>query len=254
VFICEDNREFLSHIEECVNGFIKQEKLNASLACAATNPNEILDYINKNNVCGLYFLDLDLQCEINGFQLASEIRKHDPRAFIVIVTSDSDSRQMSFEYVIEAMDYITKNAPNLDVRICNCIKTAYTRHIERIERVTEKLIVKLAENSKFPKGSIAHLDFLDILYIETTPNKAHHITVHCTSDTFTVRHDLNKIHSQLDSRFVRCHRSTIINVEKISNFNPEKSKVWLSNEKELDIGGTYLGVLRQGLKEMYSRM
>jgi len=260
VFICEDNSAFLSQMEECINGFIKAKKFNVSIACATSNPNEILDYIKENSICGLYFLDLDLKCDINGFQLASEIRKYDPRAFIVIVTSDSDSRQTSFNYVIEAMDYITKNVYNLDERVCNCVQTAYNRYTERIERNTDKLKIKLVENvdineeTKFAKGSTVHVDYLDILYIETTPNKAHHITIHCTATQYIARYDLNKVNLLLDSRFVRCHRSTIVNVEKILNFNPEESKLWLSSGKGLDIGGTYLAYVRQGLKDMYAKM
>ncbi|MCL2226484.1 MAG: response regulator transcription factor [Oscillospiraceae bacterium] len=260
VFICEDNEEFLSRIKKYIDNFIKSENLNAAIACATTNPDKLLEYIRDSEVFGLYFVDLDLQCEINGFRLAEKIRRYDPRAFIVIVTSDSQSKQLSFEYVIEAMDYITKDAHDLEKRICNCVLTAYQRYSERIGRKADKLSLKLAEDAAakdarlFSKGSTILLDYSDIIYIEVTPGKAHHVTVHCTSNKYVARHELNKIHPLLDMRFVRCHRAYIVNVEKIFNFNSEKRKLWLNNGEELDMGGTYVEQVRQGLNAMYARI
>ena len=259
VFICEDNEVFLNRIKTYITSIIKKEKITATIACATPNPNEILDYIKRNKVIGLYFLDLDLGCETNGFELADKIRKHDPRAFIVIVTSDSESKQLSFEYVIEAMDYITKGTHNFGERIKNCVITAHQRCSEH-NRTAKKLSIKLFENVTAQddvvlyKGSIIHLDCTDIFYIEVNPGRAHQVTIHCSMNNFVTRSDLSKIHPLLDSRFVRCHKSCIVNVEKIFNFNPEKGKLWLSNGKELDMGGTYVSHVRQGLNDMYARL
>lgn len=260
VFICEDNEKFLNRIGKYVDNLIKAEKLNAAIACATPDPHKLLEHIQRNEVFGLYFLDLDLGCEVNGFQLAEKIRRYDPRVFIVIVTSDGESKHLSFKYVIEAMDYITKDAVDFEERICKCVLTAYQRHSERKGRKTDKLSLKLSEDvlSKdsvlFSKGSTILLDFSDITHIEVTPGKAHNVTVYCTSNKYFARHDLGKIHTLLDARFVRCHRAHIVNVEKIFNFNPEKRKILLNNDEELDMGGTYIEHVRQGLNAMYARM
>jgi len=260
IFICEDSSEFLYRIEKIVGNCIKTEKLNATIACTTTHPKKILQYIKQNKVFGLYFLDLDLKCDMNGFQLADEIRKHDPRAFIVIITSDSESKSLSFEYIIEAMDYITKGIFNFEERICNCLCTAHSRYTERNKCMSEKLCLKLSEDTvisgdtELTRGSTVYVDFADILFIETTPSKTHQIIVNCISAKYMSRNDLNKVISLLDEKFVRCHKSFIVNVGKILNFNPDKRKLWLTDGTVLDMGGVYVEHVRNGLNALYARL
>lgn len=221
IFICEDQEPFLNRIYECISEYINDKQLDVTIACSTPFPDILLEYLQENSVFGLYFLDLELNATMDGFQLATEIRKYDPRAFIVIVTSDLESKHLSFKYVIEAMDYVTKDMVDFNNRICNCVSIANDRHIERMSYCTKKLEVKLSEDArlknkiKISKGEFAYLDFDDIFYIEVTAGKAHQITVHAATGQYESRSDLNKIQKSLDNRFVRCYKSFIVNIKKI---------------------------------------
>ncbi|MCL1884410.1 MAG: LytTR family DNA-binding domain-containing protein [Defluviitaleaceae bacterium] len=249
VFICEDQEEFLNRISYCISEYISTNQLDAIVKCATPSPNEILKHLQEGSALGLYFLDLDLKSSIDGFKLATEIRKYDPRAFIVICTSDADSKHLSFKYVIEVMDYITKDVDDFNERLCACVDVAYYRHMEGMGR--KKLEIKVSEDielknkTRFLKGEFVYLDYEDILYIEVTAGRAHHITIHTIMDSYTMRGSLNKIQKSLDNQFVRCYKSCIVNVKKIQSINSSDGKVSLINGKQLCVGRSYIEQIRQ---------
>ena len=88
IYICEDNPRELAMIKEKAENFIAFEELDIQLAAASPDPDEILKKVRDSTGCGLYFLDIDLKNEnTNGFLLAQNIRKIEPRCFIVFITS-----------------------------------------------------------------------------------------------------------------------------------------------------------------------
>ena len=109
VYICEDNVEQRNRVEGYVNEIIEAENLDMECVCATEDPQVILDCVNKEEQEGIFFLDIDLQTEMNGIQLADEIRKIQPRCYIVFITSHSEMSYMTFSYKVEAMDFIIKD-------------------------------------------------------------------------------------------------------------------------------------------------
>ena len=64
------------------------------------------------NDIGCYFLDIQLEADMNGIKLGSEIRKHDPVGNIIFVTSHSELTYLTFVYKVAAMDFIFKDDPS----------------------------------------------------------------------------------------------------------------------------------------------
>ena len=52
------------------------------------------------NDVGCYFLDIQLEVDINGIKLGSEIRKYDPIGNIIFVTSHSELTYLTFVYKV----------------------------------------------------------------------------------------------------------------------------------------------------------
>ncbi|MCL1842593.1 MAG: LytTR family DNA-binding domain-containing protein [Defluviitaleaceae bacterium] len=253
IFVCEDQDDFLSRITECISNYIKHEQLDAVIACATPSPNEIVEFLKTANVYGLYFLDLHLNAKTDGFQLATEIRKYDPRAFIVIVTNDLESKHLSFKYVIEAMDYVTKDMDDFDYRLRDCVRVAYDRHLERFASRAKKLELKLAEDAILknktiiPKAEFVYLDYDDVVYIEASAEKPHHITVYAASGRYISRADLRKLLKSLDNRFVRCHKSYIVNTKKIQSLSIREARIGLMTGPRLPIGRAYIEDVRESM-------
>lgn len=109
VFICEDNNLQRDKIKSTVENTIIIENLDMKVALSTGKTQDIIDYLENNKGSGLYFIDIDLNSDMNGIQLAERIRQYDPRGFIVFVTTHGEMSYLTFIYKIEVMDYIIKD-------------------------------------------------------------------------------------------------------------------------------------------------
>ncbi|MBD5548780.1 MAG: response regulator transcription factor [Lachnospiraceae bacterium] len=140
IYLCEDNKKQLAHLEKIIKNYILIEELDMEIICACTTPNEILKSLEEVHHSGLYFLDIELDADTDGFHLAKEIRKFDPRGYIVFITTHSELSYMSFEKHVEAMDFILKDYPRqLPARIQECMKRAL-RLYSSIKNETQKTL------------------------------------------------------------------------------------------------------------------
>ena len=224
IFICEDDPAYLRRIRACVENFILIENFAMKVVCATTSPDDVLDYLSNNDSCsGLYFLDLDLGCDINGIGLAEKIRVHDPWGSIIFITIDGDSHKLTFEYKIEAMDYIVKNDLNVESRICKCLQNANSKFTSKEATLLDKFVVKINRDAtgfmgstKLSKDCIISLDSRKIMYFETSVEIKNSVIVYTSDGNFEFRGSLTQIEKQLDkTRFYRCQRNIIVNLENI---------------------------------------
>ncbi|MCL2398995.1 MAG: LytTR family DNA-binding domain-containing protein [Defluviitaleaceae bacterium] len=235
VFVCEDNVEQREIIEKCIANYILIEDLNMKVVCSTGSPNDILTYFqNDSKVVGLYFLDIDLECDINGIQLAIEIRKHDPRGFIVFVTADADSHLLTFRYKVEAMDYIVKGDINIKENICECIRNAYSLYTAKTTPLQNNFVFNISRHN-----TIA-LERSEILYLETSQDFPHSILVHTENVTHQFRGNLSKAASELGEPFFRCHRSIIVNIKKIARLDSEKLQLTLKDGTVVVLADKYV--------------
>jgi two-component system response regulator AgrA len=221
------------------------ENLAMSVVCATASPDEILQYLSENKgAAGLYFLDLDLGCGINGITLAEGIRIHDPRGFIVFITADGESFKLTFEHHIEAMDYIVKGDINLKERICECIQNAQAKLAARPTQLQDKFAFKLAQDAdglrgtfKLAKDSIVSIDSTDIMYFEISPETKHTILIFTTDGRFEFRGSLSQIEGEMDKkRFFRCQRNLIVNLAKVVAVDVVQLNILFENGLLVDIG------------------
>ncbi len=125
IMICEDNIEQLIKIKRYIKDIIMIENFDMEIVLATSKPEDIISHLKKNKISGLYFLDVDLNSNINGIKLAEIIREYDPRGFIVFVTTHAEMSYLTFIYKVEAMDYIIKDTiENVKQRIHECILNA----------------------------------------------------------------------------------------------------------------------------------
>lgn len=90
------------------------------------------------------------------------------------------------------------------------------------------------------KGRIVFLDFDEIQWIEAAGN---YLQLHTSGDTYTVRDTLAAFGNRLESqRFVRIHRSAIVNMRYIRELRPWHTGEYvltLTNGKELTLSRKY---------------
>ena len=90
IYVCEDNakqRDWLTHL---IRQYVMIEDLPMELVCSTGDPQVLLDTWAESRQHGLFFLDIDLQAEIDGLELARRIRDGDSLAILVFVTTRED--------------------------------------------------------------------------------------------------------------------------------------------------------------------
>ncbi len=223
IFICEDNPKQLNMFKEYVEKYILMQDYDLYLKCATGDPYKILNSISEMNGVGLYFLDIDLHTEINGLTLAQEIRKLDPRCFIVFITTHSEMAYMTFSYKVEAMDFIIKDTfSNIQQNMHQCIVDAYLRYCSPNNQEQKTFTISNA-------GKEYCIPFHDIIYFETSEN-FHKVLLHTENRLIEFQGKLKDIENILDERFCRCHRSFIVNSHKIKEINLKEHTVLMIND------------------------
>lgn len=225
VIVCEDNEEQRKRITNFIEDSIMIENLDMEIALSAEDPEEIIEYLKNNEVSGLYFLDVDLQSDMNGIKLAEAIREYDPRGFIVFVTTHAEMSYLTFIYKVEAMDYIIKdNYETIKERIHQCILNAHKKYSSKATELQKNFTIKVEDK-------IISIEYNKILFFETS-NVIHKVILHAIDRQIEFYSKMKEIEEKLDSRFYRCHRSFLVNKDNIKEIDKNNRVIHMINGQE----------------------
>ena len=215
VYICEDNLEQRRVIVQYIRTAILIEEYDMKLSIETGDPEKILDAVKDSENMGLYFLDIELQANMNGLILANKIREYDPRGFIIFITSHSEMSFLTFKYKVEALDFILKDHPQqLQQQICECMEHVVQKY-SKITRGNVKTV-------KITRGRrMITLEYHDIMFFETSSNE-HKLIVHTKNKSIEFFGKMKEIENEVGEDFIRCHRAYLVNKENIKEVNYEE--------------------------------
>lgn len=225
IYICEDIEVQRDRLQQIIENIVLMEDLDMELGCVSENPHTILEKVKETEDVGIYFLDIALETDMTGLTLAQEIRKYDPRGFIIFVTTHSEMSYMTFIYKLEALDFILKDNPEeLGKRVYECILKANQRYASANNKVQANYSVKV--NDK-----VFTVDYDDILFFETSPN-VYKIILHCKNRQMEFLGKIKEIEKEVDGRFYRCHRSFLVNRDNIREIDFQNRVIYMVNGDE----------------------
>lgn len=237
IYLCEDNKKQLEYWQQIITDYLLINPINAVIACAAQSPDALLNTLDlTQSGLRLYFLDICLETNKNGFQLASQIRKKDPLGEIVFVTSRSELTRLSFEYHIRALDFISKdNVNELPEKIRNCILATSEKEKQLNKLTSEPLYLKV-------NGERIYFNPDDIQYIETSSDAIHKIVIYTTSGMESIYGTLKEMEQVLKkySCFFRCNKSTIVNRMHIKTTDRKGKQILLHSGITISVSLRYL--------------
>lgn len=219
IFICEDNKDQRSSLENAIESILETENIEGQIILSSDSSKEILDYTTKFKNKGVYFLDIHIGEDINGIELAKHINEIDKDAIIIMITSDEGMGHLTFKYHIGAIDYIVKgDFEQVKKRVRECLLCA-----------NKKGICDTKEDYFFIDrlDSVNKVKYEDILYFETC--KKRFIGVSTCNSYIEFNGTLKELEKVLDDRFIRCHKSYIINKDKVSNIDKKQRIITMEN-------------------------
>lgn len=229
IYICEDDAAVLLALEEFLRKLILIEEYDMEIALCSGHPEEIIQAVKKRPVRGIYFLDVELKGEsMDGFALGQQIRKLDARGFLVYVTAFRNLAFETFRYHLEALDYIVKDEGLLredalpmyeGIRRSLGVITERMRREKGEER--EVFTVKVMDVVK-------HIPVDEIMFFETT-GRTHRIELHGRQDRIDFIGSMQSLEEELGSRFLRVHRSYLVNMEQILELDLKHREIRMKN-------------------------
>lgn len=242
VYICEDNPEEQKKISDFIKKHIVMQNLDMELVLATENPYCLLSEIRDTSIVGIYFLDVDLKSQINGIELAAEIRKLDPRGFIIFITTHDELCPLTFKHKVEAMDYISKDDfTSLNRRIIDCLENALNLYHSSTNKIHKIFCIKIGmQTFSIP---------MDDVYFFESAGKPHKVIAHLNSGIQEFYESMEKLARQADSRFFRCHRSYLVNIDHIVAVDRSNLLLKLDNGKSCPISARKLRSMNKDSKD-----
>ena len=223
VYICEDIPSHRKKINACVEKHISIQNYDMRIVLSCESPYKLLEKLQKEPATGVYFLDVDLKCDINGIQLAEKIREYDPRGFIVFITTHAEALKFTFKYKVEALDYIIKDdVDGVNPQICGCIDNINAKCTSEADN-TKKFVFKVTENK------VIYVDYKNILFFETSRATPRKVILNSLDGRYDFYARIDDIREKLDSSFLRCHRSYIVNTKNIKEVDFSKKEILMNN-------------------------
>ena len=210
---------------------------------------DTLEAIHKNRP-DLIFLDIQMP-EMNGFEVLEALEEREI-PHVIFVTAFEQYALRAFE--VYALDYLLK--PFNESRLLK----ALTRAKNELERsregeIQQKLLTLLEEFRNRPKQITRLLIkedsrawFLKVQEIDWIEAEAKYVRIRSGKKAYLVRKSLVQLQSDLDpSMFVRIHRSTIVNLDRIreiQTLSNGETKILLVDGTQLTVSRSYRKNLR----------
>lgn len=181
----------------------------------------------------IVLLDIRMEEEFSGFKLAEIInnRYHIPFIFI---TSHSDDAILENAMHFNPAGYLTKPFKKID------LYAAINMVLKNVIKEKEKYLILKEGHSEI------RVKVSTILFAKSDGN---YITINCSNKAkHLVRHSLEWLLVQLsDIRFVRCHRSYIVNVSLATKLNADSINV---NGNKVPVSRSHISEIREKLKSI----
>ncbi len=222
IFVCEDNDAQRRMVVQMIQNTVLIEELHMQLVLDTADPYELLETVRNSQNTGVYFLDIDLNTDINGMKLAQQIRLFDPRGFIIFITAHSELSYMTFQYRVEAMDFVLKDNPaEVKVKVRECLLNAMDRHTLQTNKTHQTYTIEAG-------GRKISIDYDEILFFETSSN-IHKVILHAKDRQIEFSGTMKVLANTLGGAFVRCHRSFLVNKNNIKEVDAKNRIIYFAN-------------------------
>ena len=204
IAICDDSAVDREYISNLVNLFATKNGYLIHIDTFSSAENFLFHYVEENNY-DMILLDIEMK-NMDGVTLAKHLRKNNDTIQIIFITGYSD--YISEGYDVAALHYLMKPIKE-----------------EKLFTVLHRACEKILKNEKVLNfeinGEMVRVPIYKIRYADVMGN---YVTIHALSD-FTIKMTLSELEKDLDDRFFRIGRSTIINLTLVSRVTKKEIKL-----------------------------
>lgn len=210
IALCDDNLDSIQLVKKLIESQLIEQNVNAEISIVTDDQEKIQELI-KNKKIDILILDVEFKNNaLNGIEFAKKLRKFNKEFYLIFLSAHQ--RFLYPALVTKIFDYLIKPV-NIDTIS------------DLVSRIKEEFS---DDNSMFIKiNKWYSIKSDEIIYMEKSINKTNIIT---TKGVVSCTKTLEKMQESLPKNFIRCHRSFIVNKNKIISIDKKKKQLYLGND------------------------
>ena len=217
--LCDDSIPSLKRLSKMLESIFIRNNIEAKIGLCASTPQETLEYIENHKV-DVLFLDIHLNSNLNGCDIADLIRRKNKNIYIIFLTGHLEYALLAYKY--KTFDYLPK--PVIDERL-----------EETVLRLIDDMAIAISDFIKINNNKTL-INANDINYIKKDGMKL----VFCTAkENYETYSSFSKFQTCLPENFVRCHKSYIVNINNVKKLKINENILELKNNHSCTIGAKY---------------
>lgn len=192
--ICEDNEIHSAHLQKELDAYTMNKNV-----FVYTSGMELINNLKQFSKETIFLMDVVLT-DHSGIDIAKEINEKVENAIIIFISSFLE--KATEVYDVEHCYFVYK--PELKKRLPNALQRA-----EKIIQENKTMLqIKV-------KNKIRLLPIKDICYLERTKRTT---IIYCKNETYECSEKFSELENQLNSFFVQCHCSYIVNLNMVKEY------------------------------------
>ena len=199
--IVDDEAKEIAHVKS----LILEVAEDAEIISFSKINSELKVEIGNTDAHKIYILDIELANKVSGITIAKLIREVDWESEIIFITHHDKMFESTHRSVYEVFDFIEK----------------FHDFDKRFKRALKNILKRNFDNKMF-KYSANNVDlniyYRNLLYIYRDTEERKLIIV-TPKNKYKVSMNIKDVFDYLDGRFVQCHRSCIVNKNRVEELN-----------------------------------
>lgn len=228
VYILEDDIVQQFRLKNLIKQYLKEKKYPITEVITYDKTRDflaILSHLSQNNI---YFLDIAIKGNPNaGLIIAEKIRKKNAIGQISFVTTHLEFAPITYEYKVNAHDFIDKMMPQ------DKFDRKMLKNIDYFIEINKLKPLEAVFSYSSRTGKVIEALYSDIFYFETT-GIPHKLLLQMDGETLTMYGNMNEIAAMSD-RLVRVHRSYLVNKDCIKRIYRKEKFILLDDETKIPV-------------------
>lgn len=215
--VCEDEPEFARKMKKVIENYMMNFDMDYKYYGLDGYDRRFEKLVKDDIGFKIFFLDIKTNLG-SGLDAARKIREEydDWISIIVIVTAFSEYRYEALGNRLYLLDFINK-MDDCDNRVMEALKKAMKNYDNRHKSLS------------YEYNHIIHkIEFRHIVYIEKEQDSKRCV-IKTTYGTQLIPKSLVEVGKFLDKRFIKVHRSMIVNLDQVKEYDMKNSKITFKN-------------------------
>lgn len=237
VIVYDRVREERGYISNMIRDIIARKCGERSRVSVCATQKELMETAGAVDTADFICLDI---CEENGAGLAADFRRKYPNARILLIAEPHIAPDRYILPSIMASALILRPCGKETIR-------------GRLEDFMQPVLDSFRESSGGvfileTREGVTKIPYSKIFYFESSRKK---IFVRLKSEEYSYYCTLDQLEGKLPGEFIRCHRSFIVNKERIVRYSASESLVTLDDSTKIPVSRSYRNLIRDLVKRAW---